>query len=315
MAGSSPKAVYAAIAGNAAIAVTKFIAAAVTGSSAMLAEGVHSLVDTGNGGLILLGIRSSRKPADPSHPFGYGKELYFWTLIVAVLIFGVGGGVSLYEGIQHLRHPTPMEDPIWAYGVLAAAMIFEGYAWTVAYRQFSKERGETRLFKAVRMSKDPTVFTVLFEDTAAMLGLVVAFIGITLSLLTGISRFDGAASVVVGLILMGVAVLLAYESKGLLVGESAHPRTVEEIRRITESDPAVAKLERAQTMHMGPRDILLAADIRFRRGLRAPEVTAAVDRIDRQLRKELPQVQHIYLEAQGISEAEEKRGEPGPAEG
>jgi cation diffusion facilitator family transporter len=301
MAGSSPKAVYAAIVGNFAIAVTKFLAATFTGSSAMLAEGVHSLVDTGNGGLILLGLRRSRRPPDRTHPFGHGKELYFWTLIVAVLIFGIGGGISLYEGIEHLRHPEPVRDPLWAYGVLLAAMLFEGYAWMVAYRQFAEERGEAGLFAAVRASKDPTTFTVLFEDSAAMLGLVVAFFAILLGQLTGNPYFDGAASVIIGLILMVVAVVLAGESKGLLVGEGADSRTVEAIHAIAEADPAVAQLERAQTMHFGPREVLLAADVRFRRGITAPEITAAVDRLDRAIRAGLPQIRHIFIEAQSLS--------------
>ncbi|HEX6068923.1 MAG TPA: cation diffusion facilitator family transporter [Longimicrobiaceae bacterium] len=310
MAGSSPKAVYAAIAGNGAIAVTKFVAAAFTGSSAMLAEGVHSLVDTGNGGLILLGIRKAKKPADRTHPFGHGKELYFWTLIVAVLIFGIGGGISLYEGIQHLRHPEPVREPIWAYGVLVAAMLFEGYAWSVAYRQFEAERGERSLYAAMKASKDPTTFTVLFEDSAAMLGLIVAFVAILLGQLTGNPYWDGGASVVIGLILMTVAVVLAGESKGLLVGEGADARTVEAIHAIAEGDAAVARLERAQTMHFGPQEILLAADVRFRHGLSAAEVTAAVDRLDQAIRAGLPQIRHIFIEAQSIAREAASEGAP-----
>lgn len=300
MAGSSPKAVYAAIVGNFAIAVTKFVAAAFTGSSAMLAEGVHSLVDTGNGGLILLGLRRSRKPPDQSHPFGHGKELYFWTFVVAILIFAVGGGISIYEGIKHLQHPEPVTDPIWAYGVLLAAMVFEGYAWSVAYKQFGKERGEMRLFPAVRASKDPTTFTVLFEDSAAMLGLVVAFVGILLGQLTGNLYLDGAASVLIGIILMVVAAFLAYESRGLLLGEGADPRTLESIHAIAGGDPAVAEVVRALTMHFGPWEVLLALEVRFRQGLSAGEVAAAVDRLDRTLREQLPQVRHIFIEAQSV---------------
>ncbi|MDQ3388106.1 MAG: cation diffusion facilitator family transporter [Gemmatimonadota bacterium] len=302
-AGSSPKAVYAAIIGNFLIAVTKFVAASFTGSSAMLAEGVHSLVDTGNGGLVLFGLHRSRRPADRAHPFGYGKELYFWTLVVAILIFAVGGGISIYEGIRHVQHPEPVTDPIWAYGVLTVAMIFEGYVWSVAYRQFNMERGEIPFFQAVRASKDPTTFTILFEDTAAMLGLIVAFLGILFGQLTGNPYLDGIASIMIGVILMGVAVFLAYESKSLLVGEGADPRTVTRIHEIASADPGVAAVVSAQTMHFGPWEVLLAADVRFRSELSAAEVASAVDRLDRTIRAEFPEIKHIFIEAKAIAEA------------
>lgn len=310
-AGSSPKAVYAAIVGNFAIAVTKFVAASFTGSSAMLAEGVHSLVDTGNGGLILFGLHQSRRPADREHPFGYGKELYFWTLVVAILIFAVGGGISIYEGIRHVQHPEPVTDRIWAYGVLTVAMIFEGYVWSVAYRQFNLERGDTPIFQAVRASKDPTTFTILFEDTAAMLGLVVAFLGILLGQLTGNPYLDGVASITIGIILMGVAVFLAYESKGLLVGEGADPRTVRRIHEIAGADPDVAAVVSAQTMHFGPWEVLLAADIRFRSGRSANEVASAVDRLDQTIRAEFPEIRHVFIEAQAIAAAQSEGESPG----
>src|SRR5712671_3532426 len=179
-----PRAVMAAIGANLVIASSKFIAAYFSGSSAMLSEGVHSLVDTGNGVLLLFGLRRSRRPADDAHPFGHGKELYFWTLIVAIMIFAVGGGISLVEGVRHLRNPSPVEDPAWAYAVLSLAMLFEGYSWTVAFMEFRRERAMLRAERswldAIRDSKDPTTFTVLFEDSAAMLGLVVAFLGVYL---------------------------------------------------------------------------------------------------------------------------------------
>lgn len=313
MAAGSPRAVYAAIVGNFAIAITKFVAAFFTGSSAMLAEGVHSLVDTGNGGLILFGIRQSRRPADEVHPFGHGKELYFWTLVVAVLIFAVGGGISLYEGIKHLQHPEPVGEFVWAYSVLALAMLFEAYAWSVAYREFDKERRGRPLIAAVRASKDPTNFTVLFEDTAAMLGLVVAFVGILLGQITGNPYFDGAASVGIGLILMTVSVFLAYESKGLLVGEGADAHTVRRIHELIAADSQVSAVVRAQTLHFGPDDLLLAADIRFRRGISAAEVAAAVERVDRRIRTEIPVVSHIFIEAQGIAEASSREDGDGRA--
>lgn len=307
-AGSSKKAVYAAIAGNSAIAVTKFIAGAATGSSAMIAEGVHSVVDTGNGMLILFGIRASQKPASELHPFGHGKELYFWTLIVAILIFAVGGGVSMYEGVRHLRHPTPISDPTWNYVVLGLAMIFEGFAWYVAYKQFGLERGKQPLLRAIRRSKDPTVFTVLFEDSAAMLGLIVAAIGITFAYYFDLPWMDGAASVLIGLILAGVAVFLAYESKGLLVGEGANPRTIESIRRIAGEDPAVARVVRSLTMHFGPQEVLLTLELQFRQALSSPEVTAAIERVDRAIRTAHPEIEHVFIEAQSIPDPHRNEG-------
>lgn len=298
----SKGAIYAAIVGNAAIAVTKFLAATFTGSSAMMAEGVHSLVDTGNGLLLLFGIRASKKPADETHPFGHGKELYFWTLIVAILIFAVGGGISMYEGISHLQHPSALEDPFWNYVVLGIAMVFEAIVWTVAYRQFQEERGDQPMWQAIRGSKDPTTFTVLFEDTAAMLGLIVAFIGIFFAHLLGVPALDGIASIVIGLILAFVAIFLAYESKGLLIGEGADPRTLASIRTITAADPAIARVVRALTMHFGPREVLLTLEIEFRRGLSAAEATGAVDRVDKTIRAEHPEIRHVFIEAQSLPE-------------
>ena len=300
MAGQSPKAVYAAIASNLGIAITKFVAAALTGSSAMLAEGIHSLVDTGNGWLLLLGIRKSRKPADVVHPFGHGKELYFWTLIVAILIFAVGGGVSLFEGIRHLQHPATVEDPKWAYATLAIAALLEGYAWSVAFRQVRQGKGRRGIWQMVRQSKDPTTFTVLFEDTAALLGLLVAFLGVFLGQHFQNPYFDGAASVVIGVILAAVAVLLAYETQGLLIGEAVEPATLASIKVLAEDDPAVARVVRPLTMHFGPSEVLLTLELVFEKGQSAAEAAAAVDRIDRAIRTAHPQIRHIFIEAQSL---------------
>jgi cation diffusion facilitator family transporter len=223
---SSKKVIFAAIGGNLAIAVMKFVAAAFNGSSAMLSEGIHSLVDPGNGLLPLLGFRLSRQPADASHPFGYGKDLYFWMLIVAVLIFAVGGGMSMYEGISHLFHPNPLTNPLWNYVVLGSAIVFEGFVWVIAFKAFRAVQGGQSLWQAVRTSKDPTTFAVLFEDTAALLGLLVALLGVYFGHQFDNPYLDGTASIVIGLILAVVAMLLAYESKGLLVGESADTQAV-----------------------------------------------------------------------------------------
>ena len=297
---SSKKAVYAAIGGNLAVAITKFIAAFITGSSAMLSEGIHSVVDTGNGLLLLFGIRKSQKPADLTHPFGHGKELYFWTLIVAILIFAVGGGMSVYEGISHLRHPAPLHDPLWNYLVLGFALLFEGIAWTIAFKEFRKTQGNVGLWKAVRASKDPSTFTVLFEDSAAMLGLLVAFLGIFFGQLLNNLYLDGVAAIIIGLILGVVAVLLAYESKGLLVGEGASRETVENICEIAGNDPAVERVMPPLTMHFGPQEVLLNLDIKFRNGISAEEIEASVDRMESEIRKRHPEIKRIFIEAESI---------------
>jgi cation diffusion facilitator family transporter len=302
----SKTAIYAAIAGNFAIAVTKFSAAAFTGSSAMIAEGIHSVVDTGNGGLLLLGLDRGKKPPDTMHPFGYGKELYFWTLIVAMLIFGVGGGVSIYEGILHVLHPSPLEDPTWNYVVLGIAMIFEGVVFTIAWKQFQAVKGEQSTWQAIRTSKDPSLYTVLFEDSAALLGLIAAAVGIFAAHHFNNPRLDGVASIVIGLILASVALIIAYESKGLLVGEGADSKTLRSIRAIAQADPAVAALKRLLTMHFGPDVVLLTMDVQFRSGLSASEVNAAVDRLEKHIGAKHPEISQIFIEAKSISERRAK---------
>jgi cation diffusion facilitator family transporter len=300
LAGSSRVAIYAAIAGNFAIAVTKFVAAGITGSSAMLAEGIHSLVDTGNGALLLLGIRRSRKPPDANHPFGYGQELYFWTLIVAIMIFALGGGVSIYEGIVHLRHAELPRNPGINYVVLLLAMIFEGAAWAVAYREFGKIRGKTPIWKAIRRAKDPTSFAILLEDTAAMLGLVVAFLGILLGQIFQNPYFDGAASIVIGAILCITALLLLRETKALLMGESADPEVVRSIEEIAARNPAVVRAAMPLTMHLGPTDILVNLDVQFRDDLSAQDVEAVVDALEAGIREAHPEVKRIFVEAETL---------------
>jgi cation diffusion facilitator family transporter len=304
----SKTAIYAAILGNFAIAVTKFSAAAFTGSSAMLTEGIHSLVDTGNGGLLLVGISKSKKPADAAHPFGYGKELYFWTLIVAMLIFGVGGGVSIYEGILHLLHPSPLEDPFWNYVVLGIAIVFEAIVFMIAFKQFQALKGEESTWQAIRTSKDPTTFTVLFEDAAAMLGLIAAALGIFLGHQFNNPYFDGAASIVIGLILAAVAFFIGYESKGLLVGEGADPATLRSIKQLAQSDPTVTNVERSLTMYFGPHTVLLTMDVEFRDNLSGAERDAAVQRLEKVVREKHHDINHIFIEAKSLSR--KRPGEP-----
>lgn len=302
MAAESKLAIYAAIGGNLAIAIMKFTAAAFTGSSAMLSEGIHSLVDTGNGGLLLLGIHKSSRRADAAHPFGYGKELYFWSLIVAVLIFGVGGGISIYEGIVHLITPSALDDPFWSYIVLGLAMVFEGFVFVIAFRAFQSLKGdEQNIWEAIKASKDPTTFTVLFEDAAALLGLIVAFVGIFLANQFNNPYLDGAASVAIGVILTTVAGFLIYESKGLLVGEGADPQTLKDIRKLAESDPAVRRVINPLTMHFGPNTMLLTMDIEFDGKLSAAKVNEAVDRLEKSIKNQYPAIKYIYIEAGSVA--------------
>jgi cation diffusion facilitator family transporter len=266
----------------------------------MLSEAVHSLVDTGNGFLLLLGLRRSRRKADERHPFGYGKEVYFWTLVVAMLIFAAGGGVSIYEGIKHLLHPAEMSDPTLNYIVLAAALLFEGSALFIAYREFRGSIGDTGLWPAIRRGKDPTAFAVLLEDSAAMTGLLIALAGVWAGSTFGNPYFDGAASVLIGLVLMVVAAVLAWESRGLLVGEAGTPRDVEEIRSIAASDDAVEQVVGIRTMHVGPDTILANLDLEFRAGLDAGQIELAVDRIEHRIRTRNGRVRYISIEAERL---------------
>src|SRR5882724_12186722 len=232
----STAAIVAAIIGNMAIALIKFVAAAFTASSAMLSEAIHSLVDTGNGGLMLLGVHKSREPPDDEHPFGHGRELYFWTLIVAILVFAVGGGMSVYEGITHLSEPTLPGNPAWNYAVLGLAVVFEGTSWFFGWKAFTAEKGSKGILETIHDTKDPTSFSVLLEDSAALLGLIIAFLGIFLGRQLGLPYLDGAASIVIGLLLCMVAVLMVYESKGLLIGEGLDHETLNSVRAVVEAD-------------------------------------------------------------------------------
>jgi cation diffusion facilitator family transporter len=301
MKSESPRVIVAAIAANLAIAVIKFVAAAFTGSSAMLSEGIHSVVDSGNAGLLLLGLRRSRRPPDAVHPFGHGKELYFWTLVVAILIFGLGGGMSAYEGIVHLLDPHPIEAAGWNYAVLSTAMVFEGISWWVAVREMWRLKGQDGLWRTVRASKDPTVFTVLFEDTAALVGLLLAFLGVLFGHAFGNPYFDGAASVAIGVVLFVTAGFLAYESKGLLVGEGADPQLLARIRDLAAADPAVVRVERILTLYFGPEEMLLNAEIQFHAELSAVELAAAVERMERAIRQQVPAVTRIFIEARALA--------------
>jgi len=298
----STVAIYAAIAGNMAIAITKFVAAAITGSSAMLSEAIHSVVDTGNGWLMLLGVRKSRKPPDKDHPFGHGHELYFWTLIVGVLIFAVGGGMSVYEGINHILHPREPEKLVWSYAVLGIATVFEGTTWLFGWKAFNSERGRKGVLQTIHDTKDPSTFTVLLEDSAALLGLIFAFLGIFLGNLLNVPQLDGVASVLIGLLLCGVAVLMVYESKGLLIGEGLDRQSLKSIREIVEKDAAVEWVGHLHTMYLGAHEVLLTIELRFRSQITALEIRHAVRRLREAIQSQHPDIGRIFFGSEYLSE-------------
>ena len=296
-------AVVAAITGNLIIAIIKFIAAAITGSSAMISEGIHSVVDTGNGCLVLLGMNRARQPADENHPFGHGKSLYFWTHIVAVSIFGIGGGMSVYEGISHVLHVSPaseMGDPTAAYLVLAISFIVEGGSFTVAIKQFLQAKGDTGSWQFIKKSKDPSLYTVVLEDSAAMFGLIFAFLGVFLGHMFNNPYLDGAASIAIGLLLMSVAGILVSRTMGLLLGEGVSPEELVDIRRRVESDPAVEKAGDILTMYMGPSDLLVNMGVCFVAGTTAEQMHESIRRIEADLHSAYPQTNRVYIEAESL---------------
>jgi cation diffusion facilitator family transporter len=290
--------VYGAIISNFIIAVSKFIVASITGSSAMLSEGIHSTADTGNQFLMLLGIRESKKPPNDLHPFGRGKELYFWSLIVALILFGLGGGMSIYEGITHIQHPVELSDPIWNYLVLGIAFVVESVSQAIAYREFlhQKLEGESA-WHSIRTCKDPTIFVVLFENGAALAGLFVAGLGVFLSHQYNAPVIDGVASIIIGIILAAISLFLAWESRALLIGESADLEKVDAIQKIVQEDKAVITAGRPLTMHFGPDQILLNISVNFDPNLSFPELTQAIQRIEGKIQGQFPRVRQIFLEA------------------
>lgn len=299
--------IYAALAGNLAIALTKFAAAFFTGSSAMLSEGVHSLVDTGNGGLLLYGMHRAARPADNTHPLGYARELYFWSFIVALLVFALGAGVSFYEGIVHIMAPEPVANVKVNYVVLGLSFLFEGSSWLVALKEFRREKGKQGWLQAVQSSKDPSVYTVLFEDSAALLGLIVAFAGILAAELLEMPELDGAASIGIALILGATAIFLARESKGLLIGEPASLDVQRKVLAIAQQDPAVQQANGVLTVHMGPQEIVAGLSIEFEDHLTAPEIEACVQRIETRLKEEMPEITRLFVKPQTTGTWEQRR--------
>ena len=306
---SSKTVILAALAGNTAIALTKFGAAFYTGSASMMSEAIHSVVDTGNQGLLLFGMKRAALPRDARHPFGYGLQLYFFTFVVAVMIFGVGAVVSLFEGVEKVMHPAVVGQAWVNYVVLGIAIVFEGAVWIVALRSFNAERGNRSWLAAVRQSKDPTIFTVLFEDTAALLGLVVALACIAASEMLDMPVLDGVGSIVVGLILAGTAIFLAIESQSLLTGESADRETREGIEAIAKGQGGVQGVNEALTMHFGPNDIFVALSLEFQDALPASGVEDAVTAIEQTIKARFPAVTRVFVEAQSLA-ADRRGGRP-----
>lgn len=296
MSPSPRKVIWAALAGNSLIAATKFIAALMTGSSAMLSEGIHSLVDTGNQILLLYGLKRSEMPPDKDFPFGHGKEVYFWSFVVAILIFAVGAGISLYEGIVHLLHPSMPGHPLMNYIVIGLAVMFEGAAWTFALREFTRAKGKWGFIQAIHRGKNPSLFVVLFEDSAAMLGLLAAFLGVYLTQVTRNPAFDSFASIIIGLILGGTAIWLAYETKGLLIGESANREVVHGIRILASSYPQIEKVNEVLTLHMGPDYILVNISLDFVDTVPAGEVEVVLEQIRTAIKEEYPRVKRVFAE-------------------
>jgi cation diffusion facilitator family transporter len=303
---SSKISIYGAMAANIAIAIAKFIGAAISGSSAMLSEGIHSIVDSANGLLLLYGIRRSQAEPDDNHPLGHGQELYFWSLMVAVLIFALGGGLSIYEGIDSFYESESGSHGLVSYVVLASAALFEGTALFISIREFNKNypRDNVGFWTALRTSKDPGAFMVIVEDSAALIGLVIAFAGILLSQLLDNKIYDGVASILIGLLLTVVATALVAKTKNLLVGESASPETRQSIEDLVKSDAAVAAMEPPITLHLGPRDVMLAMNIEFLDALSADDIEVAIRRIETTIRQQHTEVKRIFIEAASIQSSQ-----------
>ena len=292
---ASTRTLVIALLANLGIAVSKFVAAAITGSSAMLTEGVHSVVDSTNQLLLMWGRHAAKRPPDRLHPFGYGRELYFWSFVVAVLVFSLGAGVSVYEGVLHILHPEPAVSPLIAYAVLLIAFLLEGWSTVEAYRDFKKAKGPLGWFEAIRRSKDPPAFIVLLENGAAIAGIIAAAIGLLASQITGDPFFDGAASVVIGVILGFTAALLAYESKGLLIGEAADPELVQNLRDLACTMPGVVGVGHVLTSHSSPDQITVMMNVDFDDAILARQVEQVVCRIEQEAQERWPHVRRLFV--------------------
>ena len=298
---SSDRVVYAALAGNVLVAITKFVASAMSGSAGLFSEAIHSLVDSGNEILLLYGTRRAARPASERYPFGQSRELYFWAFVVAILIFALGAGVSLYEGVASLRHAKDLGPPLVNYIVIGLAFCFEGFSWVIAYREFADRQGKRSLLRAIEHSKDPRTFLILIEDSAALVGLLLALAGVLLTAWTGNPAFDAVASLAIGVVLAAVAALLARECKGLLIGEGADPAVVAGIRRLAAADRGIERVNEVLTMQLGPEDVLLNLSVDFRNSLDAGEVESCIAELTRRIEREFPAVRRIFIEAEAFS--------------
>lgn len=292
---SSKLVIYAALAGNLAIAATKFVAYVFTGSSAMLTEAIHSAVDTGNQGLLLFGLARAKKPPSESHPFGYGMELYFWAFVVALLIFALGGAFSMYEGVRRILDPEPIERAWINFLVIGLAMLFEGGSFFIAWKEFKVLRRGAPFFLSLRRSKDPSIFAVLLEDGAALTGLAIAGLGVAGSAIFDLHWADGAASVAIGVLLVLVAIFLANETRSLLTGESASARIVGEVKAVLAGDPRVESVTEVLSMHLGPQEILLGVTLDFRDDLTAVDIEDAGDDFAGLIRSVDPRITRVFV--------------------
>ncbi|MEU1389740.1 MULTISPECIES: cation diffusion facilitator family transporter [unclassified Nonomuraea] len=290
----SQEATYAALAANLGIAVTKFVAFFFTGSSSMLAEGIHSFADSGNQGLLLLGQSRAKRGPTPSHPFGYGRERYFYAFLVSVVLFFGGGLFALYEGYEKISHPKPLESWPWAIGVLVGAIVMEGLSLRTAVRNANRARRGRSWARYIREAKAPELPVVLLEDTAALLGLAFALIGVTLALVTGDPVYDGIGSIAIGVLLIIVAVTLATETKSMIIGESASPEVQRAIEEALREDDAVASFTRLRTLHLGPEELLVAARVTV--ADQGDAVAEALAEAERRIRERVPMSTVVYLQ-------------------
>jgi cation diffusion facilitator family transporter len=288
--------IYTALAANLGIAIVKLAAAIFTGSSAMVSEGIHSLVDTSNEVLLLLGISKSQKPADEKRPFGYGRELYFWSFIVSLLFFAMGGGFSIYEGIEHLMNPEQVKNPIWNYAVLAIAFIFDGLSFITAMKEFNRQRGATPFWKAVKESKDPTTFVVLFEDAADVIGILIAFTGIFIGQLLHNPYFDGIASILIGLLLTAVAIVLVRESRSLLMGETPDAAELNEVIKIVERNPTVNQVVKHLSNYLAPEEVIIAIKVNFKPDISSQDITKAIAQLRADIQGRFPHYKQLFIE-------------------
>jgi cation diffusion facilitator family transporter len=304
---SSTKVIYAALLSNLLIAATKTGTTAFTGSSAMLSEAVHSFVDSGNELLLLYGMRRARKPPDTAHPFGHGRELYFWSFIVALMVFALGAGISLYEGINHIAHPVPIENPIVNYVVLGASFLFEGSSWWIALREFRAAKGRLGYLEAVGVSKDPTTFTVLFEDSAALIGLIIALAGIAGASIFDVPQLDGVASIGIAIVLGITAIVLARRTKELLIGESAYPSVQSSILRIANAHRGIVQANGVLTMQLGPHQVVAALSAEFEDNLLTPEIETCVNSLEAQIRQAHPEIAVLFVKPQTAATWQSRR--------